>query len=759
MESSLGSTSSSYRTPSRLRTASTASLSPPTLSKPQISAETSTSLKRNCSPTSLSAVTSSDGRRQPQSSKNVSTFPGKQSPSSTPSFSRPKSGSELEVDGPEGGRAQDSALTDSENPSGNAETMLQHQATALATYANQAPTIAQRDALTSRVYSMCKTGGYAKWLHLLELSPLASQHHLSSYNCMKFGPQGSPYAYLPLSMQQPWQADALTERQKVNESGAMEWLIQKRKTKAKVEDIDRGVKRGGGILEEDGSRSRKADEDGDDEIEARNSSKTFKKSDWEVSSDSQMREASPTPPNSSREDVVKISGPLGSEATMIQEWEEPIKEGSDAAGSSAGTSAVMTAEESHQREEIHQKHQASSAVKTSDTHPISISPIIPPELLIDITHYVQKGLPSYICADGKVREQIEPDLTTIKHCALQVAGQRLVRCHTTRVDMCEVGQRAELELIEASQSKRKPRNLSFSSHQQADAPLFLKTICVEGYENSSAEEEQQDGKVPLAFGGQFRGFTIGNLLLSSCPGKKVRLTGPVRGRGAICRNLGIDLRRIRELGVGALICCLDDEELGFLGAPWSQYEKEADLLGMEVIRIPMAEGFCPTDVSMTDNIMTSMVEQFTLKGVNILVHCRGGVGRAGLIACTWMLKMGLVRSDQDEAYFRSSVGGVNGNSGVKNDSIRAQPPLPPPPRGTGDENKNRCAVEDTDHQIETMQIINRLIDTIRRRRSPKAIETAEQVAFLFKYITYLKQQEVKRYSESHNSPSPLHASS
>lgn len=44
--------------------------------------------------------------------------------------------------------------------------------------------------------------------------------------------------------------------------------------------------------------------------------------------------------------------------------------------------------------------------------------------------------------------------------------------------------------------------------------------------------------------------------MSSCPGKKVRLGGPVKGRGAICRDLESDLKRIQSLGVGAMIWCV-----------------------------------------------------------------------------------------------------------------------------------------------------------------------------------------------------------
>ena len=69
---------------------------------------------------------------------------------------------------------------------------------------------------------------------------------------------------------------------------------------------------------------------------------------------------------------------------------------------------------------------------------------------------------------------------------------------------------------------------------------------------------------------------FGNLFLSSCPGKKglfplaisstlyrvlylstslslVRLDGPVKGRTGVCRDLDMDLKRMRELGVGCVI--------------------------------------------------------------------------------------------------------------------------------------------------------------------------------------------------------------
>lgn len=47
--------------------------------------------------------------------------------------------------------------------------------------------------------------------------------------------------------------------------------------------------------------------------------------------------------------------------------------------------------------------------------------------------------------------------------------------------------------------------------------------------------------------------SLGNLALSSCPGKKVRLSGPVRGRAAINRDLDLDFARMRSFGITAIV--------------------------------------------------------------------------------------------------------------------------------------------------------------------------------------------------------------
>ena len=209
---------------------------------------------------------------------------------------------------------------------------------------------------------------------------------------------------------------------------------------------------------------------------------------------------------------------------------------------------------------------------------------------------------------------------------------------------------------------------------------------------------------------------MGNLLLSSCPGKKVRLTGPVKGRGAICRSLPQDLARIRSLGVKLVINCLDDTELEFLGSPWSEYASTAASLGIDVLRIPTPEGFSPLEPERLDALLEWVIRSYTLRGANILVHCRGGVGRAGLVAACWSIKMGLCGSIPHHD---------DGNSW---EDLVAQGQL----------------------RRESLAVVQRVVGVVRRRRSVKAIETYEQARFLLDFVEFLRERKIR----SNGSASP-----
>lgn len=240
--------------------------------------------------------------------------------------------------------------------------------------------------------------------------------------------------------------------------------------------------------------------------------------------------------------------------------------------------------------------------------------------------------------------------------------------------------------------------------------------------------------------------------------------------------------------------------------------------------IPTPEGLAPSSVHTLDSHLTKLIHTYTLAGTPILVHCRGGVGRAGLVACCWALKLGLcgwVEMDAVEvkekvkasaivdgaiAEASSNVGAPrligsrangplvtldDGGGGIVHTSrggLVAKDGLSDTgtdqerrevvgveikdqgPRLVGDlgEIVDTCAVatvgpdrqgnEEAEgarlnaghqHQPEgrinvrsdTMQLIQRVIGLLRRRRSAKAVETFEQVKFLVEYVEFLRAKE------------------
>ncbi|KIK33359.1 hypothetical protein CY34DRAFT_813681 [Suillus luteus UH-Slu-Lm8-n1] len=220
--------------------------------------------------------------------------------------------------------------------------------------------------------------------------------------------------------------------------------------------------------------------------------------------------------------------------------------------------------------------------------------------------------------------------------------------------------------------------------------------------------------------GTKRCFKLGNLMLSSCPGKKVRLAGPVRGRSAVCRDLDTDLRRISQAGARCIVCCLDDEELEFLGIRWSDYVSSAHRAGMDILRIPLPEGLAPLSPQSLDESLTKLIDGYTLRGASILVHCRGGLGRAGLVACCWALKIGL-------------CGWINVDLSVSPSPSPSPIPSLSPSLG---EDADGVGIEHV--RRDTLQLVERAITVVRRRRSVKAVETLEQVRFLTEYVDWLR---------------------
>jgi ADP-ribosyl-[dinitrogen reductase] hydrolase len=106
------------------------------------------------------------------------------------------------------------------------------------------------------------------------------------------------------------------------------------------------------------------------------------------------------------------------------------------------------------------------------------------------------------------------------------------------------------------------------------------------------------------------------------------------------RDLALDLNMIRDWGAAAVVTLLEPKELALL---------RVESLGEEVLRRNMLWFHLPiVDVSTPDehfeqawDVAGEELRSILRGGSNVLVHCRGGLGRAGTIAARLLVELGM----------------------------------------------------------------------------------------------------------------------
>ncbi|MFO0727083.1 MAG: cyclin-dependent kinase inhibitor 3 family protein [Myxococcota bacterium] len=132
--------------------------------------------------------------------------------------------------------------------------------------------------------------------------------------------------------------------------------------------------------------------------------------------------------------------------------------------------------------------------------------------------------------------------------------------------------------------------------------------------------------------------TTGRLGMTICPGKK----GSSIHEYSWQRDLGADLDRLKSAyNTKVLVCLLEDHELVSLGVP--NLVAEAEKRGIKVVRFPIPDLSAPKDVAKTKALVKELAAQLEA-GDNVVVHCRGGNGRTGLIATCILEELGMTPS-------------------------------------------------------------------------------------------------------------------
>lgn len=126
----------------------------------------------------------------------------------------------------------------------------------------------------------------------------------------------------------------------------------------------------------------------------------------------------------------------------------------------------------------------------------------------------------------------------------------------------------------------------------------------------------------------------GRLGMTFAPGKK----SPGRD-GPWDRELGIDLYRLRnEYGTGVLVSLIEDHELDSLGI--QSLPSAAEEFGIELERFAIPDGGVPTDAVQFAQLARRTVSRL-LAGRRVVIHCRGGLGRTGMLAAACLRLVGL----------------------------------------------------------------------------------------------------------------------
>jgi Swiss Army Knife protein, DSP-PTPase phosphatase domain len=141
---------------------------------------------------------------------------------------------------------------------------------------------------------------------------------------------------------------------------------------------------------------------------------------------------------------------------------------------------------------------------------------------------------------------------------------------------------------------------------------------------------------PLQIAAVSAGSGLGRIGITLCPGK----FDLHAATGEWHRDLAVDLDRIRDWGAAAVVTLLEPRELTLL---------RVECLGKEVVRRSMFWFHLPVvDASIPDErfehrwiVAGEELRSLLGRGLDVLVHCRGGLGRAGTIAARLLIELGM----------------------------------------------------------------------------------------------------------------------
>lgn len=171
----------------------------------------------------------------------------------------------------------------------------------------------------------------------------------------------------------------------------------------------------------------------------------------------------------------------------------------------------------------------------------------------------------------------------------------------------------------------------------------------------------------------------GSIGITFCPGKKQSNAMS----GVWDRSLELDLDQIRAWGAGTVITLIEPHEFEELGV--MNLGREVRARGMEWLHLPIRDVSPPDDrfeVGWVEYCLR--LREAILGGSRVLVHCKGGLGRAGTVAALLLIELGLgpeeairqvrqarkgaIETREQESYVRRAASTRSGKIALRNGS-------------------------------------------------------------------------------------------
>ena len=189
---------------------------------------------------------------------------------------------------------------------------------------------------------------------------------------------------------------------------------------------------------------------------------------------------------------------------------------------------------------------------------------------------------------------------------------------------------------------------------------------------------------PLLIAAVTPGPDRGRIGVTLCPGK----TDPAGLTGAWARDLDLDLDRIRDWGATAVVSLVTDQEIDYLGV--RNLPKAVADRHMEWWHLPIEDGQPPgQEFEAAWTVAGAALRDRLRAGFDVLIHCKGGLGRAGTVAVRLLVELG-ARADDAVLRVRSARPHAIETQAQEDHVAQCAPRAPAVPSRTADGIRDRA---------------------------------------------------------------------